>query len=48
MLFYNNDKISIYNNDILEKEIFQPDSFDLTITSPPYNVALSIIQMMTQ
>ncbi len=40
MLFYSDKKISIYNSDILEKELFNPDSFDLTVTSPPYNVGI--------
>jgi site-specific DNA-methyltransferase (adenine-specific) len=40
MLFYSNDKISIYNDDILKRDMFQPNSFDLTVTSPPYNVGI--------
>lgn len=31
-------KVRIYNEDFLETEAIEPDSIDLTVTSPPYNV----------
>jgi len=40
MLYYKDEKISIYNGDVLEKKLFEKESFDLTITSPPYNVGI--------
>ncbi len=40
MLYYKDDKIAIYNDDVLKKDLFEKDSFDLTITSPPYNVGI--------
>jgi site-specific DNA-methyltransferase (adenine-specific) len=32
------NKVRIYNDDFLETETVEPDSIDLTVTSPPYNV----------
>ena len=40
MLFYQDDRVSIYNGDVLKRDIFSADSFDLTVTSPPYNVRI--------
>jgi len=40
MLFYQDDRVSIYNSDVLKRDIFSADSFDLTVTSPPYNVGI--------
>lgn len=40
MLFYRDNRVSIYNSDIAKKELFKLNSFDLTITSPPYNVGI--------
>ena len=40
MLYYQNNKISIYNEDVLKKDLFSKNSFDLTVTSPPYNVGI--------
>ena len=40
MLYYQNNKISIYNEDVLKRDLFSKNSFDLTVTSPPYNVGI--------
>lgn len=40
MLFYKDNNISIYNGDVLERDLFLANSFDLTVTSPPYNVGI--------
>lgn len=37
-VFYSNDKVIIINDDILTTNAISPDSIDLIITSPPYNV----------
>lgn len=36
--FYSSDKIVLYNDDILTTNAINPDSIDLIVTSPPYNV----------
>ncbi len=38
MVFYKNHNISIYNDDVSNRNLFEKESFDLTITSPPYNI----------
>ncbi len=40
MLYYQNNKISIYNEDVLKRDLFSKNSFDLTVTSSPYNVGI--------
>ena len=37
-LYYQNDDISIYNDDVLTTNQIVADSIDLIVTSPPYNV----------
>jgi len=37
-LYYSNDSISIYNDDILTTDCIPEESIDLIVTSPPYNV----------
>ena len=37
-MFYSNDKIVIINDDILTTHAISPNSIDLIVTSPPYNV----------
>lgn len=38
MVFYKEKDISIYNDDVSNRNLFEKESFDLTITSPPYNI----------
>lgn len=39
--YYNEGEISIYHGDCLEvMEQFAPDTFDIAVTSPPYNMGL--------
>jgi len=37
-VFYSNNKIVIINDDILTTNAISPNSIDLIVTSPPYNV----------
>jgi len=37
-IFFSNDKITIINDDILTTTAISPNSIDLIVTSPPYNV----------
>lgn len=37
-VFYSSDKVVLYHDDILTTDAIQPDSIDLIVTSPPYNV----------
>lgn len=37
-VFYSSDNIVIINDDILTTQAIEPDSVDLIVTSPPYNV----------
>ncbi|STQ85937.1 truncated adenine specific DNA methyltransferase [Helicobacter muridarum] len=38
--YYQHNNCTLYQGDILNSEHFQGDSFDLIITSPPYNVGI--------
>jgi len=37
-VFYSSSKIILINDDILTTNAISPDSIDLIVTSPPYNV----------
>ena len=37
-MFYSGDKVVIINDDILTTHAISPNSIDLIVTSPPYNV----------
>lgn len=37
-LFLKNDTITIYNDDVTSTTLLEPESIDLIVTSPPYNV----------
>ncbi len=39
-LFFSSDQISLYNDDFLTTEAILPNSIDLIVTSPPYNVGI--------
>lgn len=39
--FYSDDKVVIFNDDILTTDAIGPNSIDLIVTSPPYNVGIS-------
>ncbi len=39
--YFEHDRISIHNEDILETDIVRRDNIDLIVTSPPYNVDIS-------
>lgn len=38
--FYSDDKVVIFNDDILTTSAISPNSIDLIVTSPPYNVEI--------
>jgi len=40
MIFYEKENLKLYNADVLDKNLFEKESFDLIITSPPYNVGI--------
>ena len=40
MIFYEIENIKLYNANVLDKSLFEKESFDLIITSPPYNVGI--------
>ncbi len=37
-IFFQNDRVLIINDSIFETKLIKPDSVDLVVTSPPYNV----------
>ncbi|MDI6603200.1 MAG: site-specific DNA-methyltransferase [Patescibacteria group bacterium] len=37
-IFFKNDRVTIVNDDVLHTQAIEPNSVDLVITSPPYNV----------
>jgi site-specific DNA-methyltransferase (adenine-specific) len=37
-IFFENEKLKIINEDVLKTKMIEPESIDLVITSPPYNV----------
>ncbi|HGJ66510.1 TPA: site-specific DNA-methyltransferase [bacterium] len=40
-IYYNTDRLYIYNDDIISTDCISEDSIDLIVTSPPYNVDIS-------
>jgi len=41
-VFYSSDQIVIIHDDILTTRAISPDSIDLIVTSPPYNVDIQL------
>lgn len=39
-LFFSSEQVSLYNEDFLTTEAILPNSIDLIVTSPPYNVGI--------
>ena len=40
MIFYEAKNIKLINANVLDKNLFEKESFDLIVTSPPYNVGI--------
>jgi len=38
--FFRHKKISLYNSDVLNKNLFKSEFIDLIVTSPPYNLGI--------
>ena len=39
-LFFSSERVSLYNDDFLTTHAIEPNSIDLIVTSPPYNVGI--------
>ena len=42
-IYYNHERVKIINDDVLTTEEIEPNSIDLIVTSPPYNVDIKSV-----